>query len=315
MGEKTNIEWCDSTVNPTTGCDGCELWNGRDIRICYAGNLHEGRLAKSIPKLYAPDFREVRLAPGRMMKAARWPDLRGQERPDKPWLNGLPRMIFVGDMGDFMSRKVPDEYVKREIIGAITSREGSRHFWLLLTKQIHRLFEFSLQLGGLPDNCMAMTTITGQAVAGARIADLTMVNCKWRGISAEPLWEEVVMPRETMGRCCGCQTCQFQGWHQIAKPKIDWVIVGGQSGSDPKTFYLDHARSMIAQCKAAGVDVFVKQLGAAASDEVNGVAGYALKVPQEAAPLISLRLRDKKGGDINEWPPDLQIRQMPDVSR
>ncbi len=32
MGLKTNIEWCDSTVNPTTGCDGCELW-GR-VRTC-----------------------------------------------------------------------------------------------------------------------------------------------------------------------------------------------------------------------------------------------------------------------------------------
>lgn len=41
MGVKTNIPWCDSTINPTSGCIGCELWNGRDIRHCYAGNWHE----------------------------------------------------------------------------------------------------------------------------------------------------------------------------------------------------------------------------------------------------------------------------------
>ena len=151
MGLKTGIEWCDSTVNPSTGCDGCELWNGRDIRVCYAGNLHEARLAKSLPALYAENFQEVRLAPGRMMEAARWPDLRGKERPDKPWLNGLPRMIFVGDMGDFGSRDVPDDYFIDEIIGAIRSTAGARHFWLLLTKQISRLAKLSVKIGGLPD--------------------------------------------------------------------------------------------------------------------------------------------------------------------
>ena len=26
MANKTPIQWCDSTVNPAMGCDGCELW-------------------------------------------------------------------------------------------------------------------------------------------------------------------------------------------------------------------------------------------------------------------------------------------------
>ena len=60
MGSKTGIGWCDSTVNGSTGCDGCELW-GPKVRRCYAGNLHEKRLAKSLPLLYAPNFQEVRL--------------------------------------------------------------------------------------------------------------------------------------------------------------------------------------------------------------------------------------------------------------
>jgi protein gp37 len=77
MGSKTNIEWCDSTVNPTTGCDGCELWAG-DVRACYAGNLHESRLALTLPQLYAENFTDVRLAPGRMAAAAGWSDLRGK---------------------------------------------------------------------------------------------------------------------------------------------------------------------------------------------------------------------------------------------
>src|SRR5436305_1247031 len=83
-------QWCDDTVNSTSGCDGCELKvSGRD-GSCYAVPIHQGRLARSFPELYSPDFHEIRLIPGRMAKAAARSDLRGKDRPDKPWLNGLP---------------------------------------------------------------------------------------------------------------------------------------------------------------------------------------------------------------------------------
>jgi protein gp37 len=39
MGKTTEIQWCDSTVNPVMGCAGCELWDGK-LKICYAGVLH-----------------------------------------------------------------------------------------------------------------------------------------------------------------------------------------------------------------------------------------------------------------------------------
>lgn len=73
MGKDTNIEWCDSTINGTSGCDGCELWNAQ-VRTCYAGNLQTNRLSQS-PKmahLYSRDFSEVRMIPGRYAQAASW---------------------------------------------------------------------------------------------------------------------------------------------------------------------------------------------------------------------------------------------------
>ena len=39
MSRDTKIQWCDSTCNPTMGCDGCELWN-KQRKSCYAGVLH-----------------------------------------------------------------------------------------------------------------------------------------------------------------------------------------------------------------------------------------------------------------------------------
>lgn len=259
MGHSTNIEWCDSTINPTSGCDGCELWNGKDIRDCYAGNLHENRLAKTLPMLYDAEFQNVRMVPGRMKQAAQWADLRGKDRPNKPWLNGLPRMIFVGDMGDFLSKAITDDYIQREIVDVITSREGKRHFWLLLTKQIARLKAFSHSIGGLPDNCMAMTTVTNQHTANVRVKELIDVQCKWRGISAEPLFELVDFDAVKLGcgyrpLSCGCSV-------ECDHPTVDWVITGGLSGSnaapaDPRCFY-----SLRDQCKHSNTPFFFKQYG------------------------------------------------------
>src|SRR5262249_6687914 len=165
MGQHTNIEWTDSTVNPSTGCQGCELWVPDRGGPFYAGNLHELRLARSLPHLYAPKFTEVRLAPGRTAKAAAWPDLRGKPRPDKPWLDGPPRLIFVGDLGDIFSKDVPFEYLKAEVIDVADSEKGRRHAWLLLTKQPGRAVEFALWLRrrgrAWPDNVWVGTSVTG----------------------------------------------------------------------------------------------------------------------------------------------------------
>lgn len=63
MSKNTKIQWCDSTANPTMGCDGCELW-GPKRKTCYAGLLHT-RFGGVTPG-YAPSFGEVTLFPGRM---------------------------------------------------------------------------------------------------------------------------------------------------------------------------------------------------------------------------------------------------------
>jgi hypothetical protein len=81
MSAVTKIQWCDSTVNPTTGCDGCELWNREtNVRRCYAGQLHD-RFGQVTPG-YSPTFEQLTLWPGRTNEAARWHDLTGSARND-----------------------------------------------------------------------------------------------------------------------------------------------------------------------------------------------------------------------------------------
>jgi protein gp37 len=352
MSVKSNIQYCDGTINPVMGCQGgCELWatmlqlataiyailcslghinfdkakiqgilkgkspsdvyHSRKILgmvfamelavadsqrpafckaiedairacfTCYAGILHLNRALditqplKNTNRGYSPKFEVATLYPGRMASAARWSDLRGTLRPDKPWMHLLPRVIFISDMGDALSGSVAFSYLKVEIIDNVTSPNGQNHIWLWITKRPHKMAAFSewLRENGLdwPDNLVAMTTITSAATLG-RVHHLQKVKCKFRGLSVEPLWSPVVLPLEG----------------------ISWVITGGASGAYAKPFDICWARQIKEQCRKVGVAYFGKQLGS---------------TPCEGeTPIL---LEDRHGGDWTEWPADLRTRQYP----
>jgi protein gp37 len=289
MGQGTKIQWCDDTVNCTSGCDCCELWIKGRGGPCYAGNLQTNRLSKTLPKLYSADFTEVRLIPGRMAKAAAWKDLAGTDRPDKPWLNGLPRVIFVGDLGDIMSKAVPFEFIRDEMMANITSKQGRRHIWMFLTKQPKRLVEFSQWYVGLgflwPANVICGTSVTTQATV-SRVGDLACVPGRLF-VSAEPMWEAIGLSRHISS--------------------LDLVIAGGesrQSGHQVHPFDLAWARSLRDQCKAANVAMFLKQYGGRPYDSF-----YRSGVTDQA-----IHLKDSHGGDWDEWDPDMRIREFPRVA-
>jgi protein gp37 len=325
MGKHTNIQWSDSTINPNTGCDGCELWKwieslGRHAGSCYAGNLQVNRLSRSMPALYSSDFTEVRLAPGRMAKAAAWSDLTGTKRPDKPWLDGLPRVIFLADMGDLMSRAIPFEYLRDEVMANITSKQGRRHIWMILTKQPRRLAEFAAwyreQGFEWPSSVMSGTSVTTQATT-SRITQLLRVPGR-RFVSAEPLWEQVNLTQvrwklpDSVGVVIGSVLGHTDGKHFSPRGAtgrgLEFVICGGESGRDAHPFDLAWARRLRDDCHEAGVSFFLKQLGA------HVVESFYAKMPG-GLDANRLDLRDSHGGEETEWPDDLRgCRAFPRVS-
>lgn len=288
MGIATDIEWADSTVNPATGCDGCELWHVTNKGPCYAGQLHEGRLAKSLPNLYAANFTEVRLAPGRMAKAAAWSDLTGTNRPGRPWHDGMPRIIFVGDMGDIFSRDVPFTYLHEEIIQVAASPKGQRHIWMLLTKQPTRAAAFDHWMAerGLawPENVWQGVSITSEKTV--RRAGLIMDHrAQTKFLSVEPLLGPVEIDPAVLRAFRLC-------------------IVGGESGPGARPCDLDWIRSIVRQCRAASVAGFVKQIGARPFD------GRLRSCVADQR----LYLKDPKGGDPEEWPEDTRVREWPKLT-
>lgn len=85
---------------------------------------------------------------------------------------------------------------------------------------------------------------------------------------------------------------------------IHWVLIGGESGPGARRFNVEWMRSLIAQCKAAGVACFAKQLGSLPV-EPTSTPGFTEKI---------VKLASAKGGDWNEWPADLRVRQFPEFT-
>jgi len=152
-------------------------------------------------------------------------------------------------------------------------------------------------------------SVENQKYADERIPHLLKTPAAVRFISAEPLLGAVNL-----------------GAHLPAafrrRDTLDWVIVGGESGPGARPFDITWARSLVKQCAEAGVACFMKQLGAKPqglplcwSCGGTGEAMLSRETGRGSGPCGCRdgyqELFDRKGGDINEWPADLRVREFP----
>jgi protein gp37 len=240
MGKETAIEWCDSTLNLMMGCDGCELWNPKaGIKKCYAGQLTERYAGFSSG--YPAKFEEPRLYPNRVADAMKWSDLTGTDRPDRPWLNGLPRTIFLDDMGDTFSKSLATNWLETEKFKSLTLMEAmacTSHLYLLLTKRPERMAEmFS---GKTIKNFWLGTSLTSKLTLPRLKSLQSIIGNYVRFLSCEPLVEDL---------------------GELDLSGIHWVIVGGESGPGARPMEIEWAENIRLQCVAQGVKFFMKQLG------------------------------------------------------
>lgn len=143
------------------------------------------------------------------------------------------------------------------------------------------------------------------------------------GLSLEPLVGPV-----DLGLMVGPAYGQRSGQPRRVKP--DWVIVGGESGPRARPCDVSWIRSIVSQCREAGVPCFVKQLGTCAMARKDSVAGRIKGDHPEAEwpggtrfgswnsshvgtewQGRHVRLEDPNGGDPSEWPEDLRVREFP----
>jgi len=247
MAIKTQIEWCDSTVNAMAGCDGCELWIPKaGVKDCYAGTLTERYGGRSG---WPTSFAQPRHFPGRIEAALRWPDLTGTKRADKPWLDGMPRLIFLDDMGDTFTESLDADW----LLPLIETMARAPHIWIFLTKRPRRMRAFFERVGDIPANFWLGTTVTGPATLG-RLRDLHEL----RNIGDNILWcsfEPLMAP------------IKFSAWQGNgvleSRPgfvDLDWAVVGGGSHMKRK-IKSEWAYDLIYWLDVAGVPTFFKQWG------------------------------------------------------
>ncbi len=175
------------------------------------------------------------------------------------------------------------------------------------------------------------TSVEDQKTADARIPHLLRCPAVVRFLSAEPLLGPVnivpyigvnthecrcgfheteleLCPRGERMYCARCKTMA------TTRPGVRWVIVGGESGPAAKPTDIAHIRGIVQQCQAAGVACFVKQLGAKPILKCIADTGSDWPVGVRFSHGVqgrSVMLADPKGGDPDEWPDDLRIREFP----
>lgn len=153
------------------------------------------------------------------------------------------------------------------------------------------------------------TSVENQAAADERIPHLLNTPAAVRFLSCEPLLGPVGVTDQPFWDWRYAHSFYPKG--MFRKP-IDWIIVGGESGPGARPMAVEWARSLVAQCKAAGVACFVKQLGSNPEGDTfpegerDAAAGNRVLHVRQV-----LTIRDKKGGDPAEWPYDLRVREFP----
>lgn len=325
----SKIEWTDVTWNPVRGCsmvsDGCTHCYAmkQAHRFSGPGQAYAGMTTASGPN--APHWSgDIKLVP---------------ELLDAPLHWRKPRRIFVNSMSDLFHEDVPDEFIAK-VFG--TMFRSPRHTFQILTKRPERMMKWFARCGNagkfgwithdntppakayrgtgiifsqadrwpLP-NVWIGVSVENQQTADERIPLLLQTPAAVRWISVEPLlgpmdintwlswpksFEEMMSPRPY--------------WNI----SLDWVVVGGESGPGSRPCNVEWIRSIVAQSRAAGVPVFVKQFGR---------RSYATEGSREAKEWSAdgataimddvgqIHCRDRKGGDPSEWPESLRVREWP----
>lgn len=303
MGEVTEIAWTDHTFNPWWGCQrvspGCEH--------CYAETFAK----RTGHAVWGPQTDRRFFGDKHWAEPLKWDAAAAKA--------GVRRRVFCASMADVFEDRAELVAPRARLWRLIG--ETPHLDWLLLTKrpqnadQLARTAALHAWDGGGADapvwlaNIWLGTTVEDQKRADERIPLLLNVPAQLRFLSCEPLLQFIRIDdlwdgESVLKPLVGLRWRAVTGKGMVASrvPKIDWVIVGGESGGGARPFDLAWARAIVGHCKVNGVACFVKQYGARAVDS-DGIAG------SDVNGLV--QLRDRKGGDWTEWTPDLRVREWP----
>lgn len=350
---ETSIQWTDHSINPIrarlleSGTIGhyCEKI-APGCKNCYASNLQK--------RFQMPAFGggQLRDKVGIFLDESKLDEVRRRKKPTKYFWCDMSDLFGDWVKPEWVAKCFATmDATPQHTHQLLTKRpENIRKMWPLYWDLIggHRQPATSDESNLLGTklhraNVWLGTSISDQETANKAIPEL--LRCRELAsvlfLSAEPLLGPVDLSR--VGNHDGTCANRFDGnclyvgdiggaeYAWSPRNFIQWVIVGGESGPHARPCNPKWIRSLVEQCKAASVPCFVKQLGGnivLRNDEVedqfnNSDTGwpdphveYDIHGFRENFQGADCRvcLQDKKGGNPDEWPADLRVREFPIVN-
>lgn len=293
MADRSLIECTDATWNPVTGCE--KVSSG--CKHCYAERHWKRLTGNPRTVYYRRRFTDVQVHPDRLEQPLHW---------------RKPRLVFVNSMSDLFHPAVSFEFIHALWHHMALAHH---HVYQILTKRPDRAREFFRWNDALPaaDRIQPIcrhvwlgVSVETQALAQQRIPALLELPAAVRWVCAEPLLGPVdltgfmgaggVTAQAEGERCAACAAAGVP--EPVAAGGIHWVVMGGENGPRPRPCRVEWLADLAAQCREAGVPVFVRQLGAAARRQVDGSSRL---LPVEA----------RRMGGRAHWPRPLQAMEYP----
>lgn len=152
-----------------------------------------------------------------------------------PYTWKSPKIVFVNSMSDLFHKDIPLDFIKKVFK---VMNENPQHTFQVLTKRSDVLLQYDRELNWTPNIWMGVSVENEKVIH--RIDDLRKTSALVKFLSCEPL----IGPLPN-----------------INLEKIDWVIVGGESGRKPRPMKPEWVLDIKDQCKVNKVAFFFKQWG------------------------------------------------------
>jgi protein gp37 len=274
---KTSIQWCDYSSNPIKAR---RLSDGKQGHACtHVSSGCTNCYSETINRRFgtALDYSKQNES-----KIEFYLDEKELARWSK-----IPagKKVFVCDMTDIFHAKISHAFIMRVLLRIHATPDVT---FQVLTKRAERMSRFlssPLTQACFPSwplkNLWLGVSCEDQETADERIPLLIQTPAATKFISYEPALSAV-----DFGKYLA---------------EISLLIIGGESGKSARPCDVQWIESAIRQCKDAGTKVFVKQCGSNFGFMNVGV-------------FDRVKLNDSKGGNIEGWPPNLRVRQFPDLT-
>ncbi len=255
MSAQTAIEWTDATWSPWWGCTKVSVGDKGACEYCYAE-----KMANRFGVGWGPHAPRKLMSPAHWLEPARW-NRKAEREGTRPFV--FPSMC------DPFDNAVDPEW-RRWFFERM--RTTPALVWLLLTKRPQNIQRMSEAAGGLPDNAAIGCTVVTQEEARRDIPHLLGAQTNmFRFVSIEPMLGPIdlgdMLKRGSAGLAAidpmAAAMLHAADLERLAwvRPRIDWVICGGESGPHARPSHPDWFRALRDQCAAAGVPFLLKQWG------------------------------------------------------